>query len=95
MWKKQDAAITEEKTPTPEKPTTSPPTKSLKPQINLMAELNKKLQTKEPRVYEENWAIEDIITDLRNQPYRRTDISRRSGKKPNSGAAVTTTDVPV
>lgn len=93
-WKKQEAAI-EEKTSTPEKPTTSPSTKSPKPQINLMAELNKKLQTKEPRVYEENWAIEDIITDLRNQPYRRTDIARRSGKKQNSGAAVTTTDIPV
>lgn len=93
-WKKQEAAI-EEKTPTPEKPTASPSTKSPKPQINLMAELNKKLQTKEPRVYEENWAIEDIITDLRNQPYRRTDIARRSGKKQNSGTAVTTTDIPV
>lgn len=93
-WKKQEAAI-EEKTLTPEKPTTSPSTKSPKPQINLMAELNKKLQTKEPRVYEENWAIEDIITDLRNQPYRRTDIARRSGKKQNSGTAVTTTDIPV
>ncbi|XP_077108763.1 formin-like protein 1 [Ranitomeya variabilis] len=94
-WKKQEAAVTEEKTQAPDKPTTSPPTKSLKPQINLMAELNKKLQMKEPRVYEENWVIEDIITDLRNQPYRRTDISRRSGKKPNSGTSVTTTDVPV
>lgn len=94
-WKKQEAAAIEEKTPTPENPTMSPPTKSQKPQINLMAELNKKLQTKEPRVYEENWAIEDIITDLRNQPYRRTDIGRRSGKKQNSGTAVTTTDVPV
>ncbi|XP_069809219.1 formin-like protein 1 isoform X2 [Dendropsophus ebraccatus] len=94
-WKKQEAAAVEEKTPSPEKPTTSPPAKSLKPQINLMAELNKKLQTKEPRVYEENWAIEDIITDLRNQPYRRTDIARRSGKKQNSGTTVTSTDVPV
>ncbi|XP_056405302.1 formin-like protein 1 isoform X2 [Hyla sarda] len=96
-WKKQEAAAAavEEKTSSPEKPSTSPPAISKKPQINLMAELNKKLQTKEPRVYEENWAIEDIITDLRNQPYRRTDIARRSGKKQNSGTSVTTTDIPV
>ncbi|KAM3923937.1 formin-like protein 1 [Leptodactylus fuscus] len=95
MWKKQEAAATEEKTPSPEKPTAPTPAKSSKPQINLMAELNKKLQTKEPRVYEENWAIEDIITDLRNQPYRRTDVARRSGKKPSSGTTVTSTDIPV
>ncbi|XP_071967305.1 formin-like protein 1 isoform X2 [Engystomops pustulosus] len=95
MWKKEEAAAAEEKPPSLEKPSLSPPTKSMKPQINLMAELNKKLQTKEPRVYEENWAIEDIITDLRNQPYRRTDIARRSGKKQNSGSAVTTADIQV
>ncbi|XP_040294582.1 formin-like protein 1 [Bufo bufo] len=94
-WQKQEAAATEEKTPSQEKPELSPAMKSSKPPINLMAELNKKLQTKEPRVYEENWAIEDIITDLRNQPYRRTDIARRSGKKQNSGTTVTTTDIPV
>ncbi|KAG9474384.1 hypothetical protein GDO78_004599 [Eleutherodactylus coqui] len=97
-WKKQEAAAAaamEGKTPASEKPTSSPPVKSSKPQINLMAELNKKLQMKEPRVYEENWAIEDIITDLRNQPYRRTDIGRRSGKKQNNGTTVTTTDIPV
>ncbi|XP_075703072.1 formin-like protein 1 [Rhinoderma darwinii] len=93
-WKKQEAA-SDEKMQSPEKPTVSPATKPPKPQINLMAELNKKLQTKEPRVYEENWAIEDIITDLRNQPYRRTDIARRSGKKQNSGTILSTTDIPL
>ncbi|KAM9296192.1 formin-like protein 1 [Gastrophryne carolinensis] len=94
-WRKQEAASAEEK-PQPEKPVQSPSAKALKPQVNLMAELNKKLQTKEPRVYEENWAIEDIITDLRNQPYRRTDVARRCSKKQPSGSPVsTTTDSPV
>ncbi|KAM4622722.1 formin-like protein 1 isoform 1-T2 [Discoglossus pictus] len=95
QWKKQEVATSEEKVETPGKqPTQSPPAKSPRQQVNLMAELNKKLQNKEPRVYEENWAIEDIITDLRNQPYRRTDVGRRSGKKPPSGQAVTQ-DTPV
>ncbi|XP_053309245.1 formin-like protein 1 [Spea bombifrons] len=70
------------------------PVKPVQPQVNLMAELNKKLQKKEPRVYEDNWAIEDIITDLRNQPYRRTDVGRRSVKKQN-GQPVNTPDIPV
>ncbi|XP_068117963.1 formin-like protein 1 isoform X2 [Hyperolius riggenbachi] len=93
-WKKQEMAPAEDKSQ-PEKAEQSPPAKALKPQVNLMAELNKKLKTKEPRVYEENWVIEDIITDLRNQPYRRTDVGRRSGKKQNSGAAVSAADIPV
>lgn len=93
-WKKQETLTTEEKAE-PDKPTQSPPVKAAKPQVNLMAELNKKLQSKEPRVYEENWAIEDIITDLRNQPYRRTDVARRNSKKQSSGITVNTTDIPV
>lgn len=92
-WKKQEMVTTEKAQQ--EKSTESPPAKASKPPVNLMAELNKKLQTKEPRVYEENWAIEDIITDLRNQPYRRTDIARRNSKKQTSGIAVTTADLPV
>ncbi|XP_063816059.1 formin-like protein 1 [Pseudophryne corroboree] len=95
MWQKQEAAASEEMKQSPEKQTQSPSTKSPRPQVNLMAELNKKLQTKEPRVYEENWAIEDIITDLRNQPYRRTDVGRRSGKKQNNGQTVSTADIAV
>ncbi|XP_075033450.1 formin-like protein 1 [Mixophyes fleayi] len=95
MWKKQEEAASEDKKQSPEKPTQSPSAKSPRPQVNLMAELNKKLQTKEPRVYEENWAIEDIITDLRNQPYRRTEVGRRSGKKQNNGQTVSTADTPV
>ncbi|KAI1896503.1 hypothetical protein AGOR_G00095450 [Albula goreensis] len=50
------------------------------PQMDLIAEL-KKRQVK-PLVREgKDGAIEDIITDLRNQPYRRTDGGRRSSKK--------------
>ncbi|KAM5135583.1 formin-like protein 1 [Mantella aurantiaca] len=93
-WKKQETGPADAKVQ-PEKPTQSPPVKAAKPQVNLMAELNKKLQSKEPRVYEENWAIEDIITDLRNQPYRRTDVARRNSKKQNSGIAVSASDIPV
>ncbi|XP_029382912.1 formin-like protein 1 [Echeneis naucrates] len=49
------------------------------PQIDLIAEL-KRRQTS-PLVREgKDGDIEDIITDLRNQPYRRTDGSRRSAK---------------
>lgn len=50
-----------------------------KPPMDLIAELKKRQVT--PLVREgKDGAIEDIITDLRNQPYRRTDGSRRSTK---------------
>ncbi|XP_046888077.1 formin-like protein 1 isoform X1 [Hypomesus transpacificus] len=49
------------------------------PQMDLIAELKKRQVT--PLVREgKDGAIEDIITDLRNQPYRRTDGGRRSAK---------------
>ncbi|XP_041817963.1 formin-like protein 1 [Chelmon rostratus] len=49
------------------------------PQVDLIAELKKRQVS--PQVREgKDGAIEDIITDLRNQPYRRTDGSRRSAK---------------
>lgn len=49
------------------------------PQMDLIAELKKRQVS--PLVREgKDGAIEDIITDLRNQPYRRTDGSRRSAK---------------
>ncbi|OCT60055.1 formin-like protein 1 [Xenopus laevis] len=96
MWKKQESVVQEVKPESAGKQVPqSPVVKSPRPQVNLMAELNKKLQTKEPRVYEQNWAIEDIITDLRNQPYRRTDVGRRSGKKQNTGPLVNTPDIQV
>ncbi|KAM8946476.1 formin-like protein 1 [Pelodytes ibericus] len=92
LLKKQETTMNEDKAEPPGKQ--SEALKSPRPQVNLMAELNKKLKTKEPRVYEENMAIEDIITDLRNQPYRRTDVGRRSGKRQN-GQPVSTPDIPV
>nr|XP_055070599.1 formin-like protein 2 isoform X3 [Misgurnus anguillicaudatus] len=51
-------------------------------QQDLIAELRKK-QVKDSRhVYEgKDGAIEDIITDLRNQPYRRADAVRRSVRR--------------
>ncbi|XP_034049355.1 formin-like protein 1 [Thalassophryne amazonica] len=49
------------------------------PQMDLIAELKKRQVS--PLVREEkDGAIEDIITDLRNQPYRREDSSRRSAR---------------
>ncbi|XP_063315397.1 formin-like protein 1 [Pelobates fuscus] len=94
LWKKEETSETEEKTDSPGKLPQSPALKSPMPSVNLMAELNKKLQKKEPRLYEENWAIDDIITDLQKKPYRRTDVGRRSGKRQN-GQPVNTTDVNV
>ncbi|XP_016401944.1 formin-like protein 2 [Sinocyclocheilus rhinocerous] len=57
----------------------SPSHKSKRQQQELIVELRKK-QVKDSRhVYEgKDGAIEDIITDLRNQPYRRADAIRRS-----------------
>ncbi|XP_052462872.1 formin-like protein 2 isoform X1 [Carassius gibelio] len=57
----------------------SPSHKNKRQQQELIAELRKK-QVKDSRhVYEgKDGAIEDIITDLRNQPYRRADAVRRS-----------------
>ncbi|XP_023691360.2 formin-like protein 1 isoform X1 [Paramormyrops kingsleyae] len=50
------------------------------PQVDLIAEL-KKRQVK-PQVREgKDGAIEDIITDLRNQPYRRTEGGWRNARK--------------
>ncbi|XP_067825184.1 formin-like protein 1 isoform X2 [Heptranchias perlo] len=58
------------------------PIKNKAPHMDLMAELKKKQQGKERMVYEgKDGAIEDIITDLRNQPYRRADAMRRSVRK--------------
>uniref|UniRef100_A0AAX7URD8 Formin-like 1a n=1 Tax=Astatotilapia calliptera TaxID=8154 RepID=A0AAX7URD8_ASTCA len=49
------------------------------PQMDLIAELKKRQMS--PLVREgKDGAIEDIITDLRNQPYRRGDVGRRSAK---------------
>ncbi|XP_077472728.1 formin-like protein 2 isoform X2 [Stigmatopora argus] len=60
----------------------SPSHKNKRQQQELIQELRKK-QVKDSRhVYEgKDGAIEDIITDLRNQPYRRADAVRRSVRR--------------
>uniref|UniRef100_A0A8C4QD72 Formin-like 1a n=1 Tax=Eptatretus burgeri TaxID=7764 RepID=A0A8C4QD72_EPTBU len=57
-------------------------TQARRPQLDLISELKRKQQAKERIVYEgKDGAIEDIITDLRNQPYIRGDAVRRSGSR--------------
>ncbi|KAE8299390.1 Formin-like protein 2 Formin-like proteiny 2 domain-containing protein 2 [Larimichthys crocea] len=60
----------------------SPSHKNKRQQQELIQELRRK-QVKDSRhVYEgKDGAIEDIITDLRNQPYRRADAVRRSVRR--------------
>ncbi|XP_028287712.1 formin-like protein 1 [Parambassis ranga] len=65
--------------PKPEGMGNKVPTMSKLPQMDLIAELKKRQVS--PLVREgKDGAIEDIITDLRNQPYRRADGGRRSAK---------------
>uniref|UniRef100_A0A8C9HQT4 Formin like 1 n=1 Tax=Piliocolobus tephrosceles TaxID=591936 RepID=A0A8C9HQT4_9PRIM len=60
-----------------EPPAHKSPPKARRPQMDLISELKRK-QQKEPLIYESDrdGAIEDIITDLRNQPYIRADDGR-------------------
>lgn len=80
--RKKQHMLTSEAPSTPPKPEDAGnkvPVTSKLPQMDLIAELKKRQVS--PLVREgKDGAIEDIITDLRNQPYRRTDGSRRSGK---------------
>lgn len=65
--------------PKPEVMGNKGPTMPRPPQMDLIAELKKRQMS--PLVREgKDGAIEDIITDLRNQPYRRGDVGRRSAK---------------
>ncbi|XP_035514262.1 formin-like protein 1 [Morone saxatilis] len=65
--------------PKPEVTGNKVPVTSKLPQMDLIAELKRRQVS--PLVREgKDGAIEDIITDLRNQPYRRTDAGRRSAK---------------
>ncbi|XP_047402264.1 formin-like protein 1 isoform X3 [Sciurus carolinensis] len=59
-----------------------PAPKARRQQMDLISELKRK-QQKEPLIYESDrdGAIEDIITDLRNQPYIRADTGRRSARR--------------
>ncbi|CAL8284537.1 unnamed protein product [Merluccius merluccius] len=62
------------------------------PQMELLAELKKRQNT--PPVREgKDGAIEDIITDLRNQPYRRADGGRRSAKWKTSQQLQVSSDI--
>ncbi|XP_062994524.1 formin-like protein 1 isoform X2 [Elgaria multicarinata webbii] len=87
LWKKQEAAAKEEEEEkSPNKEEQAAPKslthKARRQQMDLIAELKKKQLVKEPLIYEEkDGAIEDIITGLRNQPYRRGDTGRHSGRK--------------
>ncbi|XP_016057485.1 PREDICTED: formin-like protein 1 [Miniopterus natalensis] len=84
QWKKE-AAAQEAGAETPgrgEPPASKSPPKVRRQQMDLISELKRK-QQKEPLIYESDrdGAIEDIITDLRNQPYIRTDTGRRSARR--------------
>uniref|UniRef100_A0A8C5WZP8 Formin like 1 n=1 Tax=Laticauda laticaudata TaxID=8630 RepID=A0A8C5WZP8_LATLA len=74
------------------KKTQSPTHKTKRQQMDLIAELKKKQMVKEPLIYEEkDGAIEDIISGLRIQPYRRGDTGRQSGKKRTTGQTLQAT----
>ncbi|RXN03451.1 formin 1 [Labeo rohita] len=80
--KKQEIAAEEPTTPSPKKKDSAPqkgPMMPKMPQMDLIAEL-KKRQVK-PQVTD--GAIEGIITDLRNSPYRRGDGRRPAPRQEN------------
>ncbi|XP_054851312.1 formin-like protein 1 [Eublepharis macularius] len=87
LWRKQEAAAKEEEQvdsagKEEQLAPKSPTHKAKRQQMDLIAELKKKQLVKEPIIYEgKDGAIEDIITGLRNQPYRREDTGRHSGRK--------------
>ncbi|XP_026538590.1 formin-like protein 1 [Notechis scutatus] len=96
VWKKQEAAAKEESvSPSKEEQAVSkqsPSHKNKRQQMDLIAELKKKQMVKEPLIYEEkDGAIEDIISGLRIQPYRRGDTGRQSGKKRTTGQTLQAT----
>ncbi|XP_074175649.1 formin-like protein 1 isoform X3 [Rhinolophus sinicus] len=94
QWKKE-AAAQEAGADTPgrgEPPAPKSPPKVRRQQMDLISELKRK-QQKEPLIYESDrdGAIEDIITDLRNQPYIRADTGRRSARRRPPGPPVQVT----
>ncbi|NXG43275.1 FMNL1 protein, partial [Psilopogon haemacephalus] len=98
LWKKQEAAAKEAESGTPreEQPEVKlPAQKAKRQQMDMIAELKKRQMVKEPLIYEEkDGAIEDIISDLRNKPYRRADKSRGSAKRrPGAQSLQTTPDI--
>uniref|UniRef100_A0A7N5JPC4 Formin like 1 n=1 Tax=Ailuropoda melanoleuca TaxID=9646 RepID=A0A7N5JPC4_AILME len=80
QWRKE-AVAQEAGTDAPGKEE-APAPKARRQQMDLISELKRK-QQKEPLIYESDrdGAIEDIITDLRNQPYIRADTGRRSARR--------------
>ncbi|XP_066192938.1 formin-like protein 1 isoform X1 [Sylvia atricapilla] len=94
LWKKQEAAAKEAESGSPgsEQPPELPVQKARRQQMDMIAELKKKQMVKEPLIYEgKDGAIEDIISDLRNNPYRRGDKARGSAKKRAAGQSLQAT----
>ncbi|NXD71037.1 FMNL1 protein, partial [Eolophus roseicapillus] len=99
MWKKQDPPAKEAESGSPGSENQSPPLlpiqKAKRQQMDMIAELKKKQMVKEPLIYEgKDGAIEDIISDLRNNPYRRADKGRGSSKKRAAGQSLQATPDP-
>ncbi|XP_074117121.1 LOW QUALITY PROTEIN: formin-like protein 1 [Sminthopsis crassicaudata] len=97
QWRKQEAAAQEAGAPgagpgDSAEPKSQSPPKARRQQMDLISELKRK-QQKEPLIYESDrdGAIEDIITDLRNQPYRRSDTGRRSARRKPPGPSLQVT----
>uniref|UniRef100_A0A8V0ZPY3 Formin like 1 n=1 Tax=Gallus gallus TaxID=9031 RepID=A0A8V0ZPY3_CHICK len=96
LWKKQEAAAKEAESSQPgsgeQLDLKSPFQKAKRQQMDMIAELKKKQMVKEPLIYEgKDGAIEDIISDLRNNPYRRADKGRGSAKKRAVGQSLQAT----
>uniref|UniRef100_A0A674JT77 Formin like 1 n=1 Tax=Terrapene triunguis TaxID=2587831 RepID=A0A674JT77_9SAUR len=93
LWRKEAAAAKEVESNSPSKPEPkSPAPKAKRQQMDMIAELKKKQMVKEPLIYEGgDGAIEDIISGLRNQPYRRGDTGRCSAKKRPTGQTLQVT----
>ncbi|XP_075767588.1 LOW QUALITY PROTEIN: formin-like protein 1 [Pelodiscus sinensis] len=92
-WKKEEAAAKEAESNSPAKQEPkSPVHKAKRPPMDMIAELKKRQLVKEPLIYEGgDGAIEDIISGLRNQPYRRGDTGRCSVKKRPAGQTLQVT----
>ncbi|XP_033926186.1 formin-like protein 1 [Melopsittacus undulatus] len=99
MWKKQEAAAKEAESVSPgsDNQPELPIQKAKRQQMDMIAELKKKQMVKEPLIYEgKDGAIEDIISDLRNNPYRRADKARGSSKRRAAGQSLQATpDIPL
>ncbi|XP_023573714.1 formin-like protein 1 isoform X1 [Octodon degus] len=84
QWKKAAAAqeVGVDTSCPGEPPVPKSPHRARRQQMDLISELKRK-QQKEPLIYESDrdGAIEDILTDLRNQPYIRADTGRRSARR--------------